>query len=325
MLRVLLLGGSGFLGKAISQKLKSCSEITLIQASREIVSAQDTDKIQLELSKSKLDLANKLQTFDVVVNCIGELSNEDKMDSVNFLLVKNMVDAIVENKLSIRLLQVSSVGCYGAIDRMSHKKRTTIEESSIESPKGLYEVTKTQADDYIKSHATRESIWSYTIVRPTNIFGENMKSSALMRLFNMVQNQRFFYVGSVDAISTYIHVDDVALGVLLCINQLERSKNQVFILSDDCKQKELINLASEYYGVNHPRYIIPIALVKTLVAACRFIFRKCPVSTSAIESLASRVSFSNKKARSILGFQPQRSIYHYDELRTFIEHLQRNE
>ena len=59
---------------------------------------------------------------------------------------------IILNELKMphkRLIQISSVGCYGATTRfkgLSH----IVTEHEIEKPVGLYEETKTKADDYIR-------------------------------------------------------------------------------------------------------------------------------------------------------------------------------
>lgn len=314
MVNVLLLGASGFLGQSIAHKLQQNPEIDLYFATRSKSKLKNKNTIHLSFSEKKQDLVIKLQKFNVVINCIGELSNEDNMEQVNFGIVKTLVDSITEYQLAIRLIQVSSVGCYGAVGEVSNTKLTLVNERSKENPKGLYEVTKTQADDYIKKYAITNKSFSYTILRPTNVYGLNMKSAALRQLAKMVRKGWFIFIGSANAISTYIHVDDVANGVALSIKKYNCSENQTFILSDDCEQKLLIDALANYYGVKPPQIVVPIWLVKLFASVCNFIYRGCPLSSSAINSLASKVTFSSQKIRDKLGFIPFKSIHSSNEL-----------
>jgi len=220
--------------------------------------------VELDLLDPEADIASLILSSDVVINCVGELNNSKMMREVNFELVKRIVDPLLTTQKKMHLIQLSSVGCYGAIARY-RGKRVVINEASEERPIGEYEHTKTLADDYIREKITNyTNNIGFTIIRPTNVFGDNMKSDALRGLAGAVKKGRFFYIRDRKSVSTYVHVCDVASLILLCINNQEHSKNEVFIAADDSLQVNVINAFAVYFKVKKPQVVIPEFVVRVL-------------------------------------------------------------
>jgi len=312
-MNILLLGGNGFIGSSIVSELLQVTGVKLTCATRKINNFIDADErldwVYLDVSSHENRMKIFIEEADIVINCIGELEDTSTMEKTNFELVKHIVNILNELKMPHkRLIQISSVGCYGATTRfkgLSH----IVTEHEIEKPVGLYEETKTKADDYIRSVLSKgnESI-SYTILRPTNVFGISMKSQAILNIASMVKKGLFFYISDKSAVSTYVHVDDVAQSVRLVIENMSLSRNQTYIISDDCDQYKFIETLADLFTVKQPRLVVPLFFVMFGVFLGRKLSNSFPLTLSKVASLTSKVSFSNKKIQE-LGFKPLFSIY----------------
>ena len=81
----------------------------------------------------------------------------------------------------IKWIQLSS-GCI----RLS--KKAIIDEFAVENPNNLYEETKVKSDQLIKR------VWfKFTILRPSIVFGNEMKSTLLKDLSKTLKKDYFLY------------------------------------------------------------------------------------------------------------------------------------
>lgn len=311
-MKILLLGAHGFIGSSILKVLSEVEGLAVTCVTRkQIHNVTDKDNVnwvQLDLLSNKSRLKGVISEADIVINAVGELEKSTLMESVNFNLAKEIVDLMFENKeYRKRLIQMSSVGCYGALGHFEGKN-ILVTEDEAEYPIGLYEDTKAKADTYIKETLSASDHCTYTILRPTNVFGSNMKSKAILSLAFMVKKSRFFYISDRTANSTYIHVKDVAQAVKLVCEQLVETSNQTYIVSDDCPQKVLIETLADSFSVKSPSMVVPLIFVKFGMYLGQKFTSNFPLTESKINSLTSKVSFSNVKLVQ-LGFKPQFSIY----------------
>ena len=101
----------------------------------------------------------------------------------------------------------------------------------------------------------------------------------------------------------FVSVKDVAQAVVLSISKLKISKNKIYIISDDVKQK---NLYKNYLGRKKFFIIkIPINLVK-------FVINSMPLPKKILNfllNISSRVTYDNQKIIDELSFTPSYSIH----------------
>jgi len=310
--KILLLGCSGFIGKRVLNLLLSSQSglITCTTRSADVLRNdldQSVNVLECDLLAQDFDFLYLIKDYDVVINCIGELRDESKMHATNFDLVKKLADAIIGNDLSIRYIHLSSVGCYGAVENNLGKK-VLISENSSEAPVGMYENTKTLADNYLKEQFSNSSYGSYTVIRPTIVFGKNMPNDSIRALGGAVKNHRFFYVGRQTAISNYIHVDDVAESIVLSVKNLDASKNKMFIVSNDCEQKIVINAFAQFFKVKEPFLRLPLWLAVLMAKVVQRLWASSPLTLSRVRYLSSQIHYSNSKIKKELGFYPAKLI-----------------
>lgn len=319
-INILLLGANGFIGSAILNVLSNNKEFNISCVTRHRTNFDiysNVNWVQLDLFSNKNRLQELINVSDIIINTIGELNNPVLMARTNFELVREVVDFMLSSKDKKRLIQMSSVGCYGAIKRFKGQKITINEEES-DYPIGLYEETKTEADTYIKKSFAGSEFCSYTILRPTNVFGPRMKSKAIFSLASIVKSRLFFYISDRYAVSTFVHVEDVAQAVGCVCNQLELSSNQTYIVSDDCLQQVFIEALAYSLKINKPIMVLPLGVVKLAIFFCQKISSNFPLSENKVRSLTSKIAFSNRKLVE-LGYKPEFSIYNSEVMDSILK------
>ena len=295
---IAITGGSGFIGSLLVDKhLKQGDQVRLL--SRNILLERKNVQYFLgDLSSSSVDLSDFVDSVDILYHCAGEVNNESLMQELHVNGTQRLIDA-AQGKIG-RWVQLSSVGAYGPSRPVANIERVVTEETPT-NPIGMYEVTKTLADELI-IQASKDGWFTYSILRPSNVFGKDMPNSSIRQLGRMIRSNLFFYIGKPGAVSNYVHVDDVAEALALCGFD-SRAKNQVFNLSNDCDQAIVINALAEKFNVSVPR----LRMNESFVRFISFLFSwlpMFPLKKSRIDSLVGKTLYSTDKIERMLKFKP---------------------
>jgi uncharacterized protein YbjT (DUF2867 family) len=253
MTQILVLGGTGFVGRSLCEKLVARSgggNGRIVVPSRRpyraaaIRSLPTVDVVQADVHVDR-DLARMVRGADVVINLVAILhGSPEAFKKVHVDLPRRLIKACHESGTK-RLVHVSALGAQ-------------LNGSS----------------NYLRSKAVGEAVLqasslAVTVLRPSVIFGEH---DHFMNLF--AQLQSVFPVMPL-ACSTAqfqpVWVDDVASAIVACLNDastagltIECAGPQVFTLG------ELVRLAGQWSG--HARPVLPlprfIGLLQALVMEC---------------------------------------------------------
>ena len=155
--KIVILGGSGFIGAQLATKLSPVSEKIIIPT-RDIESNSDLKMIpNLEIVqqdvKDERTINMLFDNADLVINTIGilnELDDDNSFDIIHYQLTKRISSALNENKVK-RYLHISSLNA---------------DPRSI----GKYLKSKGKAEEYLLSETS--SFCNVTIFRPSIVFGE---------------------------------------------------------------------------------------------------------------------------------------------------------
>lgn len=313
-MKVLLIGASGFIGKRLCRLLlESGYEVrTLSRRKRPDVYACNSriEWLQLDLLDCNCDLDVAVKNCSVVFNCAGELHNETLMEALHVDATARLLAASRRQSeisgCSLHWVQLSSVGAYGPPASPSMER--TIAEDSLVAPRGAYEVTKTKADALIIA-SSKPGVITFSILRPSNVFGAGMPNSSLRQWGGIIKHRCFFYVGTPGAISTYVHVDDVAEALMLCGFE-SAARDQIFNLSNDCTQEELVGAMASYFRVGRPLLRLPEALVRFFTAGEHWL-RRYPLTQARVNSLVGRTHYKCQKLEAVLGYRPRRAVPDY--------------
>jgi nucleoside-diphosphate-sugar epimerase len=306
--QVLVTGASGFVGKILVERLVNDGfQVKVLTRSNKKSFPEAVNVIVADLLESSEVIDHAVIDCDLIFHCAGEVNDQDKMFALHVEGTRKLLDAVnksfqVDGK-SKHWLQLSSVGAYGS--SLTPGVQRVVSELSKPKPIGVYEVTKTLADEMIIESSNNTEM-TYTILRPSNIVGLSMPNHSFRGLLSAISNRRFFFIGTKKSISNYIHVDDVVDALVVsAINK--KSKNQIFNLSNDCNLSEIVNSVSLSSGFKSNFLCLPESPLRLAVKIFSKIIR-LPISESRIDSLVSQTSYPYAKIKDALGFSPKISI-----------------
>ncbi|UNM00450.1 NAD-dependent epimerase/dehydratase family protein [Stutzerimonas stutzeri] len=308
-MKVLVTGGTGFIGSRLVRALSAAGHSVRV-VSRKSVSQQEmlTELIQIDLLDPSGQLEEAVAGCSIIFNCVGELHQENRMKSLHVDATDRLIKACKRwasvTREPLHWVQLSSVGAYGPIRRSLSGERIVTEQTEA-APVGTYEITKVQADELVAA-AAEEGVFSYSIVRPSNVFGAGMPNDSLRQWGRLIKKRLFFYIGEPGAVSTYVHVDDVVAALMLCGFD-DRAKGHIFNISNDCSQEQLVAAMAKALNVQAPWLRVPEWAMRFVVAAFSPV-RGFPVSASRVDSLVARTRYPTDKLASVLGFRPRYEV-----------------
>jgi nucleoside-diphosphate-sugar epimerase len=229
--RVVLIGGSGFIGKAITNVLEQ-EKIDFLSIG--------SSEINLIESQSIEKLSQLLRPSDSVV-MLSALTPDRGKDAAT--LIKNI--AMMDNLLAA----LREIGCahliYFSSDAVYNAQAATVNEQTTAVPSDLYGLM----------HRTREHMGSdlgvpYLVLRPTLVYGESDSHNAygpnrFMRLAQTEKKIRVF--GRGEELRDHIYVGDIAN---LTVESLKRHLQGVFNLATGISTSflDIAKMVSDQFG-----------------------------------------------------------------------------
>lgn len=235
--------------------------------------------------------------LDVLYHCAGEARDEARMADVNVQGTRNLVEAAA-GRVG-RWVQLSSVGAYGP------RRTGVITEDEPLRPKGVYEVTKTEAELLVMAGANRFG-FSCCVLRPCKIMGIGMRDRSLYRLFSFIAGGRFFYIGRPGALLNYVHVDDVARALVVCGTH-PVAAGRVYNLARQSTVEDFVACAAAAIGCPPPQLRLPEGPVRLLARLTAWLPGN-PLTVGRLNGLTSRLTYSSERVATELGFRFEKTI-----------------
>jgi nucleoside-diphosphate-sugar epimerase len=291
-IKVLVTGATSFVGRVLIQKLKERG------ASMAVLSRQDNARELLfrETRWIQGDLQNPidpeiLQGVKTIFHLAAELKNPEKMELVNVEGTRNLL--IAAQKAGVqKWIQLSSVGVYG------DKRERLVTEDTEPAPNNEYEKTKLASDQSVARTCEQAGI-GHTILRPSNVLGQGMKTKSFFAFVEAVRKKKFFFIGPPGAVATFVHVDDVARALIAC---QDAPNGSIYNLSSDCTWEALIERISTQLGVPKPRLRIPEFPVRMTQKILEDKIR-LPLTKTRLDALTRRYGYSSSRIINDLKFR----------------------
>lgn len=309
-MRIVILGYTGFIGKAILESLAKNNFIKLICVARNI-KKKPFKNPKIKYIKWDFETFNSskmifLKNSDIVINCVGKIiNNQNNIQKANVTFVKEFLNYININKIKIRLIHLSSISVYGE-NRINLNSSKFISEDSPTNFTDFYSRSKLEADLLIQNNINDKlnKNFSYTILRISNVFGGEIESN-LFKYVKMTLKYNFWIRCSKKIMFNFVNVKDVAEVVQLLISKLKVSRNKTYIVSDDCKQS-LVYENYQYY-INKK-----IKIINVPKKFLKFFINLLPWPkkiSNFFKIISTRTTYSNKKIIRELKYKPQYSIF----------------
>lgn len=307
-MKISLTGSSGFVGQNLLEKLlKDGHEVKILSSSYNRNNETNATVIEGTLSSEYRILESFLDSSDFIINCAGEIINENKMIETNINGIKNLLNVINHKKINIKWIQLASAGIYKRSHNIDRNYEYITENSKVQTD-NLYEKTKSSADDILLDACNNMQIKAY-VLRTTAVYGKDMPNDSLRRLIKHIKHRLFFYIGSKDNILSYLHVDDLT-DLIAKIVISETSPSGIYNISNDSKISLTINEITKLLDKNKVNFILNKKLATYLVKIIPKIM-KFPLNDSVIRALTSRSIIDSSKACKELGYKPKKPIYRY--------------
>jgi UDP-glucose 4-epimerase len=197
---------------------------------------------------------------------------------VNILGTRNVLRCSVINRIK-KIIFPSSSEVYGEPAEIPIKETTTLQ------PKSEYGVSKSVCEEYMKAYKKQHDL-DYTIVRYFNVYGEKQRHSWVMPKFinNAVLGRELKVFGDGSQIRAFCHVRDAAEASVAALMSA-KSNNNAFNIGNKSEPISMKQLAEKvtHQAQANPENIIHIPLEKSDRTKEREIFKRIPETAKAKE------------------------------------------
>lgn len=306
-LNVSVTGASGFIGKNLIRKLLTLGCVVTILSRKKIESFEGVNHLNGDLTEKDCPLDEFLAGCDILFHLAGEKNEKNKMANLHIEGTKKLIRAVgfeqIRAAKKIHWVQLSSCGAYGSRENYSWIEKIITEKTKL-SPSNEYEITKAISDQLV-INGSKKHKFTFSILRPSNVFGPNMSNGSLKLIFGripyyLLKARLFFYLGSPGSMVNYVHIDDVVSALIaLCFNL--KARGEIYNLSNDCTVEATAEKMAEILGVCKPKIRLPIGLIHSPLKLFSSAL-KHKVHIPTFEILLRRTKISSNKIRLELDF-----------------------
>tara|TARA_X000000950_G_scaffold288332_1_gene404505 strand:- start:1804 stop:2718 length:915 start_codon:yes stop_codon:yes gene_type:complete len=249
--KIILFGGSGFIGFNLVKKLKEYKfDITSVSR-KKIDKKFKLNKIKyLRCDVSKYSSLKKIKSdFDYIINLSGNINHRNTKETIktHFLGTKNLIDFFEKKKFSL-FIQMGSSLEYGDLNSPHLEK-------SITKAKSNYGKSKLKATKYIKKRSKIKK-FSFMILRLYQIYGPYQKKDRLIPyVINSSIRNKSFNCTDGNQLRDFLYIDDFTL-LILKILKKKNIKSGIFNVGFGKPQvvKKVINLITKNLNKGTPLY-----------------------------------------------------------------------
>lgn len=297
--KVLITGGTGFIGKALADAYAKRGVETVGVARHPkgmpgVVAGDVSDPAAW---------AQSIEGCDIVYHTAAVVSLVESREvawNVNVKGTQKLIDEAAKRGVK-RFVHVSSVAAMG------FESDDGADETWPLMPNGnTYTDSKIAAEHAaLAAHASRKI--DVTIVRPSDVYG--LDSAWIREPLAMMRARQFMLPNEGKGHFSPIHVDDLVDG-LIAAGEKAAASGQIFILADKgVTTREFFSYHWRWLGREGSPPALPARFLKSIAAAggglARAIGAKTELGSGAIAILTRPGGYSAKKAEAMLGFAPK--------------------
>ena len=279
MTNIIVLGGSGFVGKSLLQKLESKKFKVKVMV--------NSSKIKNKFKKfhgdilDKKTFENQIKNGDIIINLVGQYNGHiSNFIDLNIKGGLNLLESC-KGKKNIKIILISSIDAYG--ENMHYASK----EKDKSSPQNNYGLIKLLAEKMYENFANIHGL-DVIVLRLSNLYGPNKKNGLILNILKAIKKNSTVSINhNGKQQRDYLFIEDAVDGIIKAIQCRLKKYNVINISSGKrYRSTEIIKLAQE---LSHKK--LKFKLKKTAPD------EKC-------------VWANNFKAKKLLKFAPKISIKH---------------
>ncbi len=309
--KVLITGGTGFLGKRLVEGLVREGYPVRVLA-RKLSNIEPLERLGVEIFYGdvgdKESLTRSFDGVDVVVHAAAGTSGRKKDCETGTIQGTRNILEVSGNKKVSKLIYISSCSVYGVADYKTDQVVT--EKSALEkypTKRGDYSASKQQAENFV-AEATGKNEFPIVILRPGTVFGPGGDLFTPMMGFSLMK-KAFIVIGNGKFELPFVYIDNLVSAVITTI-QNEKANNQTFNVVDDEKitKKQYIDQVMKKLYPNAFVVYFPYMLLSAIIWGQEILFRilkRSPFLTRyRLISSQRNVRYDNSKIKATIQWSP---------------------
>jgi nucleoside-diphosphate-sugar epimerase len=301
--RILITGGTGFIGNALAHALADQgAEVHVI--ARRVTRTACTHSSVVYHTTDVTDpgsLAPATDGFTHIIHAAGLLGRPgipaQTYWAINVSGTRNVMSAALRAGGNVRVLHVSTTGVLGPA-------KQELYENSPCRPKNVYESSKAAAENIVREFVARGL--PVVIARPALVYGPG--DQHVLKLFQAIKNCRFVHINAGRHFCQPTFIADTVAGLLLCL-QKGQAGETFHIAGPTVTFREFVASTAAEVGVRVPRLSIPRSLAlcaaQIFEVAARATGRIPTITRAAVRFFSEDRVVSCSKAQRELGYAPR--------------------
>lgn len=205
--KILILGGSGFIGQNLIIKLKKLRFGTITSLSRKLPKSQrkisGVEYIACDISNFKKLRKKIIHDYEYIINLSGNIDHKNKVQNLktHYLGCKNIVNLFLKKKIKL-FIQIGSSLEYG-------NAKSPQKESISCKPDSSYGLAKFKATNFLKKMNYKNK-FPFIVLRLYQIYGPFQKLDRLIpyAIFSSLKNKKFKCTDGTQ-LRDFVYIDDL--------------------------------------------------------------------------------------------------------------------
>jgi UDP-glucose 4-epimerase len=277
MSKIIVLGGSGFIGGHLISKLLENNE-NLIALKHKNPITLNCNTFNGNILDSEL-LDDVIEENDLVINLVGQIhENSTNFIDANVFGNLNILESCRKKKSN--LILISSTHVYG-----NYEKLSPVEDDKL-IPKSQYGIIKLVNEKICKHYSSTYNL-NVTILRLSNVYGPSKISGIIAQLFNSIGDKKNSVTldNNGNQRRDFLYIDDAVSGIIESIKKIQPGFN-IFNISTGIRTS-MMELAEKIEKI---------------------VDDKIPIQLSSQTPNEESIWANNEKAKLFLNFSPKISM-----------------
>ncbi|MBT3504640.1 MAG: SDR family oxidoreductase [Piscirickettsiaceae bacterium] len=301
-MKVLVTGGSGFVGGALRASLDGSNHSMRLALRLANAKSGIYDQVVVGQIDAATNWSAALKDVDVVIHLAARVHvmDEQSVDPLSEFRRVNVDGSLnlasqAANAGVKRLIYLSSVKVNGELTVPGQPFR----ESDMANPQDAYGLSKFEAEQGLLLIA-QETGMEVVIIRPPLVHGQGVKAN-FASMMRMVKRGVPLPLGAIHNRRSFVYVGNLVSLITTCIHH-PAAANQIFLVSDGCdlSTTQLFQACATALGVKSWLWPVPQGLIEGLAALVG--------KRDVAQRLCGNLQVDITKARSLLGWAPTISV-----------------